>query len=169
MAIKDTIKNTKDDVLDSIDDAFNNQYYNNDSKNPKVILFAESFRTPFVISGAKVNITKSNDVKSTTLVGRRGSVKELIQAKDYAVTIEGTLIGAEQKFPYAELALLNKVLNEPKSILVASNYLAMFGIFRLAFKSTEFKVTDARDSVNTLPYTLVFESDYTYDFKLSEN
>lgn len=136
------------------------------NKQYDVILLAEEQNTPFTITGAKISVTKTNELQSTSLVNRRGSVKELIQEKDYAVTISGTLVGMPKVFPYAELALLNRVLNESKSILVASTYLATFGIFRLAFKNTTFT---QNDTINTLAYTLHFESDYTYDFDLSAN
>jgi len=126
-----------------------------------VLLCAENSLQAYMIPGAKVSVTKGNVLKSTSLVNRRGSVKELIQAKDYTVTITGTLIGVRNLLPYAELALLNKLLDTSKTILVASTYLATFGIFRLAFRDTTFK---QGNTINTLEYTLTFESDYNYDF-----
>jgi len=129
-----------------------------------VILYAEEKQTYFTIKDAKISVKKSNDLKSTSLISHKGSVKELIQAKDYEVKISGTLIGEPDALPFATLAKLNKVLNESESILVASTYLATFEIFRLAFKETTF---DQGTTVNTLPFTLVFESDNTYEFDLS--
>lgn len=129
-----------------------------------VILYAEEKRTPFTITGARISVFKANDIKSTSLVGKTGSVKELIQAKDYAVKISGTLIGVRDLFPYAELTLLNRVLSDTKSILVASTYLATFGIFRLAFRECVFDQGCSSASPNVLPFTLNFESDFNCDF-----
>lgn len=131
-----------------------------------VILWSEKSSIPFAIIGAKVCVSKANDLKSTFLVSRRGSVKELIQAKDYEVKISGTLIGARDIFPLGELTLLNQVLEDSQSILVASPYLAAFRIFRLAFKSATFDQGGA--SGNVLPFTLTFESDSTCDFDVSK-
>ncbi len=138
------------------------------NKQYDVILLAEEQNTPFTITGAKISVTKTNELQSTSLVNRRGSVKELIQEKDYAVTISGTLVG----MPKVWWAISRKNSSEcrffcsAKSILVASTYLATFGIFRLAFKNTTFT---QNDTINTLAYTLHFESDYTYDFDISAN
>ena len=126
-----------------------------------VMLCAENSLIPYMIPGATVSVTKENVLKSTSLVNRRGSVKELIQARDYTVRITGTLVGPPNLFPYAQLALLNKLLDTSKTILVASTYLATFGIYRLAFRDTTF---EQGDTLNVLKYTLTFESDYNYDF-----
>ena len=132
-----------------------------EEKQYDVILFAEGKWTPVTISRAKISVKKANDIKSTSLVSRTGSVKELIQAKDYEVKISGTLIGVPRAFPYGELILLNRVLSTSKSIWVASTYLASFGIFRLVFKETTFAQAEY---INNVPFTLVFDSDYNYNF-----
>jgi len=158
MAIKNVIKGALDTYSGQL-----KSLTNFDTLQSTVLLRAENGLEAFMIIGAKISVDKSNVLKSTSLVNRRGSVKELIQATDYTVRITGTLIGVRNLFPYVELVLLNKLLDTSKTILVASAYLATFGIYRLAFKNTTFAQGNA---LNTLEYTLNFESDYNYDFKI---
>jgi hypothetical protein len=116
---------------------------------------------------ARISVVKSMDVKSTSLVNRAGAVKELIQEKDYGVTISGNLHGEQDKFPYNELALLNYILSHAGIIDVASAYLCIFDIEKLAFKSANFNQGQAT-YFNIMPFSLTFESDMEYDFLIND-
>ena len=114
---------------------------------------------------AKIDVKKQNTLIETTLVNRSGKVRERIQADDYIVKIAGNLIGGCDRFPYSALVLLNKILNEARSISVASAYLYAFGITRLALKSADFKQSDLK-AFNAMPFLLEFVSDRNYGFEV---
>ena len=117
---------------------------------------------------AKIDVTKQNAAfVATSVVNRAGKVKEYLQADDYKVKITGDLIGNRNKFPYPYLVLLNQILNEGKSINVASVYLYAFGITKLAFDKAEFKQSGLT-YFNALPFELNFVSDRDYNFLVSE-
>lgn len=117
---------------------------------------------------ALVNVTKQNSIKQTDLVNRAGTVKEYIQAKDYTVTISGNVHSTRQNsFPYAELVLLNYILSESKSLIVASPYLLLFDIKQLVLKTATFNQNPVK-YFNALPFALTFDSDKNYDFMITE-
>lgn len=113
---------------------------------------------------AKVDVKKEMEIKEERLINRKGSVKELIQEKDYTVKISGTLFTEDvNKFPYEELKLLNTLLSSAKSISVASAYLDIFDITKLVLKSADFNQSNWK-YFNNFPFSLSLTSDDNYDF-----
>ena len=103
---------------------------------------------------AKVDVKKEMEIKEERLINRKGSVKELIQEKDYTVKISGTLSTEDvNKFPYEELKLLNTILSSAKSLSVAGAYLDIFDITKLVLKSADFNQSNWKYFIN---YLLVF-------------
>ena len=112
----------------------------------------------------KVDVKKEMEIKEERLINRKGSVKELIQEKDYTVKISGTLFTEDvNKFPYEELKLLNTILSFTKSISVASSYLDIFDITKLVLKSADFNQSNWK-YFNNFPFSLSLTSDDNYDF-----
>ena len=113
---------------------------------------------------AKVDVKKEMEIKEERLINRKGSVKELIQEKDYTIKISGTLFTEDvNKFPYEELKLLNTILSFTKSISVASAYLDIFDITKLVLKSADFNQSNWK-YFNNFPFSLSLTSDDNYDF-----
>lgn len=117
---------------------------------------------------AKVKVVPENTIKCTPLVNRNGSVKELIQASDYKVTISGSLmVDSMHEFPYNELKLLNSILKKQESIRVVNAYLDIFGINQMVFQSGNFDQSAAQ-FVNVMPFSLDFLSDEDYGFLVED-
>ncbi len=117
---------------------------------------------------ARINAIKKNTIVSTALVNRAGRIKERIQVDDYDVTISGSLmVETPGTFPYEELSRLNQILSEAESIFVASKYLDIFKITKLALKSADFN-QDNLKHFNVMPFVLKFDSDMDYDFLVSD-
>ena len=113
---------------------------------------------------AKVDVKKEMEIKEERLINRKGSVKELIQEKDYTVKISGTLSTEDvNKFPYEELKLLNTILSSAKSLSVAGAYLDIFDITKLVLKSADFNQSNWK-YFNNFPFSLNLVSDDDYDF-----
>lgn len=147
-------------------------YYNDhlqtdeSSKRNNIILRLDNeYEIEFI--DAEINLTKSSDIKSTALVNRAGTVKERIQEKDYGVVIKGNLQAERDRFPWDEMHNLNKILSAAKSIEVASVYLSLFDICKLAFTTATFNQTEWKH-FNIMPFSLTFDSDSDYDFLVSD-
>lgn len=132
-----------------------------------LLLRTADMKTVIEIIDARINVSHANDIKSTPVLGRTGSVKEFIQKKDYAISVNGNLIGDRNKFPYDALHQLELILNEEKSFEAKSVLLEAFGIDWVVLKEAKFQQQELK-YFNALPFTLKFESDYTYNFLVEE-
>lgn len=132
-----------------------------------LLLRTADMKTVIEIIDARIDVDHQNDIKSTALAGRRGSVKEFVQKKDYAISVKGNLVGDRDKFPYDALHQLELILNEEKSFEAKSVLLEAFGISWVVLKSARFSQQELQ-YFNTLPFTLDFESDETYNFLVEE-
>ena len=112
-------------------------------------------------------MTQSNNIKSTPVTGRAGTVKELIQKQDYEIIVNGNLIGERNKFPYDALHKLEIILNEEKSFEAKSVLLEAFGIDWVVLKTAKFGQKELK-YFNTMPFSLTLESDNTYNFLVEE-
>ena len=113
----------------------------------------------------KIDVKKENTIVTTALAHRDGSVKEFIQAKDYSITLNGTVrTDSSGQFPFEALKLLNELLSTKTLIAVASRYINdIFGVYQVVFKSGDFNQSSMR-GMNVMPYKLTLDSDMDYDF-----
>ena len=109
------------------------------------------------ISGKQV-ITKRQVAKGKT----RGSIKERWTLDDYAVRIEGILIGEGDKYPADDVRRLRKYC-EAGELIASSPLLELFGITRLVVESWEIPHTSGERNQN---YSLSCVSDDTYKLLL---
>ena len=75
----------------------------------------------------------SSDIIRTSVSGRNGSIIEYISMPGYDITIEGLLI--DDDYPRQQTESLIKLLNEPITIEVINEYLAMFSIYNIVIKN----------------------------------
>lgn len=82
---------------------------------PVVISSVFSFELPYAI----MSVSGKKTIVETPLVGRVGSVKELISIDDYSISITAILVGADGKYPEAEIEMMDKIwrLNEPVELI----------------------------------------------------
>jgi len=147
---------TKKEELKTADSNISNEIYLK-TDNGDIIAFID----------AKIDVKKEVYVKTTTLLNRKGTVKELIQEKDYEVKITGNLFTNEAgKFPYEELKLLNEILSTSGSLSVDSAYLDIFGISKLVVKTADFN-QESWKYFNVTPFVIDFVSDDDYDFLIN--
>lgn len=137
------------------------QYDNN------LLLRTADMGTVIEIIDARIDVTQSNNIKSTPVTGRAGTVKELIQKQDYEIIVNGNLIGERNKFPYDALHKLEIILNEEKSFEAKSVLLEAFGIDWVVLKTAKFGQKELK-YFNTMPFSLTLESDNTYNFLVEE-
>lgn len=136
-----------------------------------------------IFQGVKIEVQRNNTIVSTALVGRKGTVKEFIQAQDYKVTISGVLtnhsvyrdasaanvdnIGAiteraknSKSYPIEQLRILINILESEESVECESILLEQYGISKLALASLYIKPSP---HINTQPFKLQFLSDEDVD------
>lgn len=65
----------------------------------------------YEIPCALISITGRKNIIETPLVGRQGSVKELISLEDYQINITGAIIGENQVWPEEQLDAINELYN----------------------------------------------------------
>lgn len=65
----------------------------------------------YEIDFALISVTGKKRIIETPLVGRKGSVKELISLDDYQITITGAVVGKDQQWPQEKLNALNELYN----------------------------------------------------------
>ena len=120
------------------------------------------------IIDAEIDVTRKNTIKETALVHREGTVKELIQANDYDVTITGHLFSDSRTpnsaiFPQEQLRDLNGVLSTKEPLKIISVYTDSFDIHWVVLKSAEF-FQSKNKYLNVLGFTLKMVSDTEHTF-----
>ncbi len=133
-----------------------------------IIILQNSEGTTVELYGAKLNITRTNNIVSTQLVNRAGAVKEFIQRKDYTIDITGNLIAdTTDHFPIDELQQLQELFAVDEKYKIANTFANSFDIGRVVLTKALFKQQDQK-YINVLPFSLTFDSDEDYDFLIEE-
>lgn len=167
MALGSTIAPTADDLqlIKNCECMPFSKYYPL-TKVPNNVILKTASGIKIGFFNCKINVTKSNTIVKTALVGAKGTVKEFIQALDYSVQITGDLIAPKGEFPISQLSVLNHVLSESESLLVSSVYLeSVFGISKLMVDKALFNQASMK-SLNVMPFDIYCTSDE--DYKLED-
>lgn len=70
----------------------------------------------YEIPCALISFTDRKNIIETPLVGRQGSVKELISLEDYQISITGVVFGENQVWPEEQLDAINELYNINEAI-----------------------------------------------------
>lgn len=93
---------------------------------------------------ALVTVEQKKHIVSTSLSGRNGSVIEYVSMPSYDITIEGHLISNQvDSYPKGQAEALIRMLNEPQTLEVWSEYLAMLSIYNLVITQYTLKQEEA--------------------------
>ncbi len=122
-----------------------------------------------------IAISGKNTFISTPMIDRKGSVKELYSPDDYKISVKGFLIGADRKFPDAELKALAELKNKTTAV-VLDNAITNIFLSDKALKNeeqrrvvvTDFTLPDVQGGrEHVRPFTLELESDTVFDLELA--
>ena len=120
------------------------------------------------ITDAVIKVEQQKKIVSTSLLNRNGTVKEYIQDGDYVITINGSLIGEQGKFPYGGLdEVLVPLMERAENLKISSRYTDAFGISEVVLTKATFDQNQMK-LFNVLPFELEFVSDRNYDFLVEE-
>lgn len=103
-------------------------------------VFLEHNGKSYEIPNALISFTGKKTIVETTMVGRKGSVKELISIDDYEISIQA--MAQDKDFPEAALTELNEIYNINESITLKC---ALTDLFLMADDKVVIKSIDISD------------------------
>jgi hypothetical protein len=114
----------------------------------------------YYLPNAVIQVSTKNNVVSTPVSGREGSVHEYINAEDYSVRIRGALFGSNGTYPYDALKELREICRKNTALRVSNALLAQFQIEYLVI--TAFEVPPVKWQ-NIAFYEISAISDFEYE------
>lgn len=117
-----------------------NDYYGRPVFSDLILQRSASDTDRVELMNALVTVEQKKNIVQTSLSGRNGSVIEYVSMPSYDVTIEGKLISNEvDSYPKGQVEALIRMLNDPETLEVVSDYLAMFSIYNLVISTYTLK------------------------------
>ena len=110
---------------------------------------------------AAISIRGKKTIVSTPLVGRRGTVKELINVSDYEISIKGVLIGKDQfTYPEKEVQQFRDLfeLNEAVQLISALSDLTLHTDDKIVIKSIDYPEVGATENAQIISITAETDS-----------
>lgn len=104
---------------------------------------------------AIVEVQKSNDIVSTPLPGRDGTIKEYISASDFQITINGLLVGAGEQSPYDLVTLCNRVFSATQAIEVYNDLLIALDVTSVVIQSVTYRQNQSYSNVLGVTISMV--------------
>lgn len=84
------------------------------------------------IDTAIIAVSRTKNVVRNEVAGRNGTVKELVSASDYYLTIKGGLFESDPyTYPQQLMATFNTLMNLNEPLKVESDYLQLFDIYEI--------------------------------------
>lgn len=72
----------------------------------------------YLLPITRVSISQRKIINETAITGKSSTVKELIRADDYQITIQGIAFGNDKVFPEDEIIMINDLKNENRSLSI---------------------------------------------------
>lgn len=126
----------------------------------------KEFNLPYPVIGIK----GEKNIVQTTLAGRRGTVKEMINLKDYEISITGFVIDTANDFPEDDVAQMRELYEQNTAIRIKC---ALTDIFllrndrnssdKVVIKSLEFKAAVGIKNLRAYILTLVSDEDFNLE------
>lgn len=115
-----------------------------------------------------ISVSSSKTIVETPLTERRGTVKELINIRNYEITIKGFIIGEGNNFPESEVTILRNIYeqNEPLAIQCPLTDIFLLRPDRSGSDQvviTELKFPAVTGVKNVAPYELHLVSDEPFN------
>lgn len=115
----------------------------------------------YEIPNAVVSVVAKKNIVETSMVGRKGTVKELISLDDYEITIAGALTDTD--FPESGISMLNELYNINESVTLKC---ALMDLFleeddSVVIKSLE--LSDMRGVESAQLFTMTLLSDRSFE------
>jgi hypothetical protein len=102
-------------------------------------------------------VTQSKNIVKTPVQGRPGTVKEYISDNDYAIDVQGAIVGETNNFPEQDVKEFIEICKAPIAIDFISEFLNLFGITSVVIE--EYNFPQREGSRNIQEFTLRCVSD----------
>lgn len=106
-----------------------------------------------------VDVSLSNDIKSTKIPGRSGNVKELISKDDVSISIQGTFNNREEPFPVTALETLKKIWKSDQAIEIVNPVTDYFLTTDQKVIINNIEVQNLQGTNTSQRYRIVLQSD----------
>lgn len=116
----------------------------------------------------KINTTQNNTIVRTALTGRRGTVKEFVQATDFSFDVSGSIISpVANAFPLGYLKSFIKLFSTERNINVENVLMNSFGVQKVVM---ERYTIDQQSSkyMNAVNFKLSLVSDENIELEITE-
>lgn len=121
------------------------------------------------IYDARINVTQENVIVKTPLTGRRGTVKEYIQASDYKFDVTGSLItDVRNSFPLSQLRTFLDVMRNADILKVQSIYMDTFLQGDDVVMESYSVDQQSQKYVNIINFKISLVSDENIDFRIDD-
>jgi Domain of unknown function (DUF6046) len=125
---------------------------------------ATSWDLPYPI----VSITARKTIIETALTERRGTVKELINSKDFEITVKGFIIGDDNEFPQDDVTMLRTLYEQNAAVGIANALTDIFLLRPDRSGSDQVVITglhlpEVKGIKNVRPYQLTMLSDEPFN------
>lgn len=117
------------------------------------------------VDSAIMQVSGDKNIVMTEIQGRNGTIKELINNRDYQIQIGGFLISHQINVaPIEEKNVLIKICQAQAPVEVVSQFLNDFGIYNLVIQS--YSIQEEQGHRSRIPFTLTCVSDLPYDLEI---
>ena len=121
-----------------------------------------------------LSISRANSYIKTPMIERRGSVKELYNSDDYAISVKGFLIGQNRLFPEGELQMLQQVIDIKQDVIIDNALTNIFLTYKDASAREQRRVVIKHMDLppvqggrkHVRPFVLQLESDSVFKLEL---
>lgn len=128
----------------------------------------EIFESLDLLDFPLIQVSRQKNILETVVVGKSGTVKELISNGDHSVQIRGVLVEHDsEKLPLEKVQRLKRICDLPVALEVESLVLNTLGIDSLVIQSYDFPPLEG--FVNVQPYVLSCVSDEPVEAQILSN
>ncbi|MDD4700014.1 MAG: DUF6046 domain-containing protein [Oscillospiraceae bacterium] len=140
----------------------------NDAVRNNIIFKSNDDSLMIQLVDVKINTTQSNTIVRTPLAGRRGTVKEYIQATDFAFDVSGSIISpVANAFPLDYLKSFIKLFSTERNINVENVLMNSFGVQKVVMDRYTIDQQSTK-YVNTINFKLSLISDDDIELNVTE-
>jgi len=136
--------------------------------------FRDSWGRPLVMpvildnilfDAVKLSITYRKQIIKTAIAGRSGTVKELIGAGDYVITLQGKLYSEDYAYPEDKVEMIKRLTDKDEAIKIENTLTDLLEINSVVIESLDLPTPE---KIDIQPFTLKLLSDDEFEAILEE-
>jgi hypothetical protein len=109
-------------------------------------------------------VSRPSIIIKTQIQGKNGTVKEYISKDDYAVTINGIIVGENGQYPETEALALQRMAEAPVPIPVVSRFLNALEIYNIVV--VDYSMPQTAGGISKQDFTLICISDEPLELQI---